>query len=64
MVGTVGNLLIAAVFFVSSHFIMSGPLRKPLRSALGEPTFLLVYSLVSLLALTWMIVAFDRADAG
>lgn len=64
MDGTVGKLLIAAVFFVSSHFIMSGPLRKSLRSALGEPTFLLVYSLVSLLALTWMIVAFDRADAG
>lgn len=64
MDASVGNLLVAAVFFVSSHFIMSGPLRKPLRSALGEQSFLLAYSLVSLLALTWLIVAFDRAEPG
>lgn len=57
------QLLVSAAFFVASHFIMSGPLRSPMISALGQQSFLLVYSLVSLAAFAWMVVAFDRVDS-
>lgn len=55
------HLAIAMAVFVLSHFLMSGPLRQRLVSALGAQAFLLVYSLVSLCAFAWAAVAFDRA---
>ena len=55
------HLAIAMASFVLSHFLMSGPFRKPLMSALGAQAFLLVYSLVSLCTFGWGAVAFDMA---
>ncbi len=55
------SLLAASIAFVGSHFALSHPLRAPLVRALGEKGFLGVYSLVSLAAFAWMIIAFRAA---
>lgn len=55
------HLTISMASFVLSHFLMSGPLRRSLISALREQGFILFYSLVSLCTFAWAAVAFDRA---
>jgi uncharacterized membrane protein len=57
-------LIAASVTFVGSHFLMSHPLRAPLVRALGDKGFLGLYSLVSLAAFAWMIVAFRAVSQG
>ncbi|MBB4614647.1 NnrU family protein [Novosphingobium taihuense] len=57
------HLILATVAFVVTHFLMSGPLRRPLVRMLGEQGFLLAYSLVSISTLAWVIVVFDRTDS-
>ena len=61
MDSTIIHLAIAMASFVISHFLMSGPLRRPLISALGAQPFLLCYSVVSLGTFAWAAVAYDRA---
>jgi uncharacterized membrane protein len=55
------SLLAASIAFVGSHFALSHPLRAPLVRALGEKGFLGVYSMVSLAAFAWMVMAFRAA---
>jgi len=56
------NILLASLFLPLSHFLMSSaPLRAPLVHRLGEKLFLLAYSVVALLALAWLIVAYRQA---
>lgn len=50
----------ACIAFVGGHFVLSGPLRAPLVKALGEPLFLLIYSLAAFATLGWVAVAFQR----
>ncbi|MEP7316351.1 MAG: NnrU family protein [Sphingomicrobium sp.] len=50
-------LEVAAATFVGTHFVMSHPLRRPMVKALGEKSFMGVYSLVSLASLVWMVFA-------
>lgn len=57
------HLIAATAAFVATHFLMSGPLRRPLVSMIGEQGFLLAYSLVSISTLAWAIVVFDRTGA-
>ncbi|MFC4293803.1 NnrU family protein [Novosphingobium tardum] len=52
------SLIAASLAFVGTHFAMSHPLRGPMVRALGEKGFAGVYSLVSLAAFAWMILAF------
>ncbi|MGK5090504.1 NnrU family protein [Deltaproteobacteria bacterium TL4] len=55
-------LLVASVlFFVGTHFISSTPLRGFLVRTLGERLYLVLYSLISIGALVWMIVAYGNA---
>ena len=58
------SLALASTAFVGSHFAMSHPLRGPMVGRLGERGFLGVYSLVSLVTLGWMVVAFRSAHPG
>ncbi len=58
------SLIAACVAFVGSHFAMSHPLRAPMVRMLGEKGFLGVYSLVSLAAFVWIVLAFRAAPAG
>lgn len=53
-------LALATTSFVITHFAMSGRLRRTLIAQFGDNGFFLLYSLVSLVTLTWTVVAFDR----
>ena len=55
------QVLLAAIAFVGSHFLLSHPLRPPLVAGLGERGFLIAYSLVAALTLGWLVVAYRAA---
>ena len=56
------NILLASLFLPLSHFLMSSAtLRAPLVHRIGEKAFLLAYSLVTLLAFAWLIMAYRQA---
>lgn len=52
------QLVMAAVAFVGSHFLLSHPLRAPIVRRIGEPAFLLAYSLVAVMTLGWLAMAY------
>ena len=54
-------LIVAAVAFVGSHFVLSHPLRAPLVARIGERGFLALYSLVAFATLGWLVWAFRAA---
>jgi uncharacterized membrane protein len=56
------GLALATLAFVGTHFLMSHPLRLALVGNLGESGFRIGYSLVSILTLGWMILAYLGAD--
>ncbi len=58
------SLFAANVTFVGMHFAMSHPLRRPLVCALGGRGFQLVYTLVSVAAFAWIVVAFKASPPG
>jgi uncharacterized membrane protein len=51
-------LLLASIAFVGTHFLLSHPLRAPLVRAMGESAFLGVYSVVAIVTLIWMVIAY------
>lgn len=57
------ELLAANVTFVGLHFAMSHPLRAPMVGALGEKAFSGIYSLISLVAFAWIVMAFRAAPS-
>jgi len=57
-----GEMAAAFAVFLLSHALPARPaLRRKLASALGERGYLLAYSLVSMAALAWLVVAAGRA---
>lgn len=58
------SLVAANLALVGGHFALSHPLRAPLVRALGEKGFLLLYTLVSLGALVWVVLAFRAVGPG
>ncbi|MBH9537561.1 NnrU family protein [Novosphingopyxis sp. YJ-S2-01] len=58
------TLLIAAIAFVGTHFLMSHPLRAPMVRLLGNFFFLGAYSAVSIVTLIWMIQAYNAVPPG
>ncbi|MBI1776558.1 MAG: NnrU protein [Proteobacteria bacterium] len=62
MIGTMQALVIAAGVFVLSHSLPATlGVRQRLVTALGEPTYLALYTAVSALALIWLALAYARA---
>lgn len=60
--GGLGELVLAALLFVGSHFVASAaPLRGPLAARLGERGFAGVYSAVSGALFVWLIWAYAHA---
>lgn len=55
------ELVAANVAFVGTHFAMSHPLRAPMAKLLGEKGLSLVYSLVSVVTLFWVYVAYTKS---
>ena len=62
MTGSIIELLVAAVIFVGSHFFLSSSgLRAQLISRLGDGGFRAFYSILAILLLIWMIIAYRAA---
>lgn len=57
------SLLAASLTLVGTHLMLSHPLRAPLVRRLSERGFLLLYSVVALVAIAWMARAFRAAPA-
>lgn len=56
------NLLLAAAFFFASHAIPARPIvRQRFVQYIGKIAYLLIYSLLSVLAFAWLIIAADHA---
>ena len=56
------NLVVAALFFVGTHLgVSSSNLRPALVGRLGERAYLALYSLLSLLAIVWLVSAWNSA---
>jgi len=56
------NLVLASLFLPLSHFLISStPLRAILVNLLGERRYLLGYSLLTVAALVWLIIAYRSA---
>jgi uncharacterized membrane protein len=56
-------LIIAALAFVGTHFLLSHPVRAPLVRTMGERGFAALYSLVALATFIWLVVAYRGAPA-
>jgi uncharacterized membrane protein len=54
-------VVIAGLVFVGTHFLLSHPLRAPLVAQLGERGFLILYSLVAIVTLGWLVIAYRAA---
>ncbi len=62
MTGTLWELVLASAVFVLGHFLVSSTaLRPALVGKLGESRFLGLYSLVAIVTLLWMVMAYNRA---
>lgn len=58
-----GNVIVAAIAFVGTHFLLSHPLRALVVNRIGERGFLGVYSLVAFATLIWLGLAYWYAPA-
>ncbi|WP_277968850.1 NnrU family protein [Sphingomonas echinoides] len=56
-------VLVSAVAFVGSHFLLSHPLRAPIVKAVGANGFLGIYSLVAFATLGWLAHSYQTAPA-
>jgi uncharacterized membrane protein len=56
------DLITAALFFVGTHIgIATPPLRTQLIARVGEAIYRLLYSLISIVALVWLVMAYGAA---
>jgi uncharacterized membrane protein len=59
------TLIVAAATFLALHFIVSGtPLRDRITAAVGEGPYLGLFSLASLGLIVWLVITYNRAQAG
>lgn len=56
-------VLVSAVAFVGSHFLLSHPLRAPIVKAVGANGFMGIYALVAFATLGWLAHAYRTAPA-
>jgi len=56
-----GQLVLATLVFLATHFVPATPLRAALVRAIGERAYLAVYSIVALAGIIWMVWAYNRA---
>ena len=54
------GLLLFAILFIGTHFLLSHPLRGPLVRSMGERPFQGLYSLVALITFGLMVYFYDR----
>ncbi|MBT6116782.1 MAG: NnrU family protein [Rhodospirillaceae bacterium] len=61
MTGTLTDLLVAALVFVTGHVLTSTPARAAIVGWIGERAWALVFSLFSITVLVWMAMAYGAA---
>src|SRR3954470_15083319 len=62
MTGNLGWLALASAFLLATHFgIASTGLRAKLVNHVGEGGYRAVYSLISLVAMVWLVMAYNAA---
>ena len=61
MMGGIGWVVVAAAAFVGTHFLLSHPLRAAIVARIGAAGFLGVYSLVALVTIVWLAMAYRAA---
>lgn len=62
MTGGIWQLALAAVAFVASHFVLSAPpVREPLVAKLGVNGFRAAYSVIALVLIVWLAMAYNDA---
>lgn len=62
MTGELVHVVVAAVLFVGSHFLLScAPVRSRLVAKLGEKPFQGAYSLIALVLIVWLAMAYNAA---
>ena len=59
--GGIGWVVVAAAAFVGTHFLLSHPLRAAIVARIGAAGFLGVYSLVALVTIVWLAMAYRAA---
>ena len=64
MTGTMELLLLSTVVFLALHIIPSSFIRASLTVSIGERAYMILYSLLSVLGLVWMIMAYAAAPEG
>lgn len=56
------NLIVAALFLLGTHFgIASTQLRSQIVAAVGEQLYRILYSLIALVAIAWLVAAWNTA---
>ncbi|WP_416897755.1 MAG: NnrU family protein [Minwuia sp.] len=63
-VGELSGLVLATLFFILVHVVPATPLRAALVGRIGEGTYSAVFSVISLIGLVWMVMAFNAAPNG
>jgi len=61
MTGTVGELILAALAFLLIHIVPSSVLRERVISRTGEKGYMACFSLLSLVILIWLVIAYRAA---
>lgn len=62
MTGSLLHLALASLLFIGSHLVLSsGAMRSAVVAATGEPLFRGLYSLVALVLIVWMVMAYNAA---
>lgn len=57
----IAHLVFATTAFLGTHFVTSTRLRTRLVARFGQRTYLAIYSVVALIALAWMVWAYQQA---
>ena len=58
-------LLAAAAVFLGIHVLISGTrMRDAITAAIGESAYMGLFSLASLAAIVWLVIAFNHANGG
>jgi uncharacterized membrane protein len=63
-IGDFSGLVLATLVFLFIHVVPASALRAPIVRVIGEGPYLGGFSLLSLAALVWMIMAFNASDSG
>lgn len=63
-IGDFSGLVLATLAFLFIHIVPASALRAPIVRAIGETGYLVAFSVLSLAALVWMVMAFNASDSG